>query len=67
MKAILITILGCVLMSSYSYASCGGGCETETCVNRCQCSDPNYNSNPCLTVEQFCEAYGNISGLDAYP
>jgi hypothetical protein len=71
MKAKLIVVLGCLLINSFSYA-CGGNecCQTDSCspsINKCLCSDPNYDSNPCLTVSQYCEAYGNIGGLDAYP
>ena len=68
MKIMLIALLGFLLMTS-AYASCGG-CQSscfETTLDKCQCSDPNYNSNPCLTVDQYCEAFGNISGLDPYP
>lgn len=66
MKTLLAVIIGCVLINSaYACGDCQSGCNVS--VNKCQCSDPNYNSNPCLTVDQFCEAFGNISGLDAYP
>ena len=68
MRTLCVALLTYLFMCS-SYA-CGGGCQsgcTESPLNTCQCSDPNYNSNPCLTVDQYCEAYGNISGLDEYP
>jgi hypothetical protein len=66
MKIILVALLSFLLMGNSSYASCNSGCS-ETALDTCQCSDPNYNANPCLTVDQYCEAYGNISGLDPYP
>jgi hypothetical protein len=71
MKAKLIIAFGCVLIHTVSYA-CGSDdcCQGDSCnptVNKCLCSDPNYDSNPCLTINQYCEAYGNISGLDPYP
>ncbi|MBV8803085.1 MAG: hypothetical protein JO131_09060 [Gammaproteobacteria bacterium] len=68
MKIIFVALLGFLLMATSSYAcnSCDNSCFEST-VNKCQCSDPNYNSNPCLTIDQYCEAFGNISGLDPYP
>jgi hypothetical protein len=66
MKTLLAVIIGCALINS-AYACCGDCQSGYESINKCQCSDPNYNSNPCLTVDQFCEAFGNISGLDAYP
>lgn len=70
MKAKLIVLLGVMLVSHYSYA-CGGddSCGDTSCytINRCQCTDPNYDSNPCLTPRQYCDAFGDIGSMDEWP
>lgn len=71
MKIKFIIAVGLLLINGVAFA-CGGACcqNDNSCypsVNKCLCSDPNYDSNPCLTISQYCEAYGNIGGLDDYP
>jgi hypothetical protein len=68
MKAKLIVVLGCLLISSYSFASCGS-CQQNAnpcgeSIDTCQCADPNYDANPCMSVSQYCDAFGNIGGLN---
>lgn len=72
MKAKSTMMIVCLmLISSYSFANCGGlggdcgsdnFCNVNEYDNTCQCTDPVCHSvdKGCLSTGECCEAFGNI-------
>jgi hypothetical protein len=64
---IIISCIG-ILLSSYSFASCGGSGDSydgsDYYTSRCQCaSDPNCAKRvdtDCISESACCQAFGNI-------
>lgn len=67
MKTQLAILLGCtaIAFSSASFSwsqweSCHdqSGFDDNYCTN-CQCTDNAYGKNDCMSLSDFCEAFGN--------
>ncbi len=44
----------------WSNGGCGSGsCDVSYC-NECECTDPGYGRNSCMSNAKYCEAFGNI-------
>ena len=74
-KLVMIIALGCLTLfiSSHSFASgCGCARRVTTCPdtrctppdNPCDCTDPGWRWNTCMSKSKYCEAFGNVGGLD---
>ncbi len=72
MKAAVLIVIGCAMMSlaSVSLADCGdeGGCGGNVCnpyETSCQCTDPACNhpwDTDCISRAYCCQAFGNVGG-----
>lgn len=72
MKRILLSLIITTTLSittgafAYDRWSNGGGCDSGNCevsyCNDCQCTDPAYGRNTCMSNSEYCEVYGNVGG-----
>lgn len=57
------------LSNAYAYQSWkddGGSCDgSSSCsyCNECECSDPNYARNPCISPSDYCQLFGNPGSM----
>jgi len=67
MKTKIMIIMGCLTFffstASFSWSQ-WDGCQNETgfsdnYCNTCQCTDLNYGKNDCMSLSDYCEAFGN--------
>lgn len=71
MKILLANLLFLLMLSAsgsslaYNQWS-NGGCDSGDCgdsyCSECQCTDPGYGRNTCMSNGEYCEKYGNIGG-----
>ncbi len=71
MKTLLCVLIGCLSLTlvTSSFAGCYRSGEFTSCracqsgspyVTECQCTDPNVGRNDCMSVDKYCEAFGNV-------
>ena len=74
MKIALLTVLFSVgMMTSYPLlaaacsatpAACQGSCTPPTPGLSCACTDPGVEHTTCLSKDTYCDAFGNVGGLE---
>jgi hypothetical protein len=64
---IQLTLLFALSMGTNTFAFnqwSNGGCDSGDCqvsyCNDCQCTDPGYGRNTCMSNSDYCEKYGNV-------
>lgn len=73
---IAIILASTALLAGCATGSCSGGCGGSSCTNGCNyssqsdcgqdhagsctCTDPNCGTNPCLSTQECCRAFGNV-------
>ena len=70
MKTLLVGFAGCLMVISclaLTGCACTGTCgRVAGCApcspytTVCQCTDPNAGRNPCMSIDKYCEAFGNV-------
>ncbi|HEU5281746.1 MAG TPA: hypothetical protein VFU82_07210 [Gammaproteobacteria bacterium] len=56
----LTTSLPSFAFNEWSNGGCDSGdCQVSYC-NHCECTDPGYGRNTCMSNSDYCEKFGNV-------